>query len=92
LEGNRTSSSGGDNFQFYYANPSNGVCPTNDGDYTIITNAIINVAVGGINADFEFGPHNTLVGTVCIRVRDTVPNSPTQDRLNIDYLAIKTTP
>jgi hypothetical protein len=29
---------------------------------------------------------------VCIRVRDTVPNSPTLDRLNIDYLAIKTTP
>jgi hypothetical protein len=93
IEGSRTHNTNpSDDFQFYYANPSSGVCPTNDVDYTIIPGAVVNVAVGGINADFPFGPNNTLVGTVCIRVRDTVPNGPMQERLNIDYLAIKTTP
>ena len=92
FEGFRTNNS--DNFQFYYATPSL-QDPNQPGTFQPISGAIVNTSVGGQISDWTFGPQSTtapLYGTVWIKVLDTVPNSPTQDKLEVDYLAIRATP
>ncbi len=91
LEGSRTNGDTNDNFQFYYATPS-AQDPNQPGTFQQIPSAVIDVARGGINADFPFGPNHTLVGTVWIRVQDTLTPGSSQQRLLLDYMSIKTTP
>ena len=66
------------------------VTPEQPGTFLPISGALVNDARRGTNGDFPFGP--PLVGTVWIRVQDTVPNGTTRDKLNVDYLVIRTTP
>jgi hypothetical protein len=92
FEGWRTGNLDLDDFQFYYATPQPNVTPETPGTFQLIPGALVNVARGGMNVDFPFGPNGTLVGTVWIRVLDTVTPGAYLDRLEVDYLAIKTTP
>ena len=91
IEAWRTNGDVNDNFQFYYATPS-AQDPNQPGSFTLIPGALVNVAMGGINGDFPFGPNQTLSGNVWIRVLDTLSPGSTPQKLNVDYLSIKTTP
>ena len=91
VNGSRTNGLDGDNFQFYYATPDPNFTTEQPGTFNLITGAVVDQARGGMILNVPFGPAN-LAGTVWIKVKDTVPNGVSLDRLNIDYLAIKTTP
>lgn len=91
IEATRTNGTDGDNFQFYFATPVPGVLPEEPGEFQPVPNAIVDEARRGTNGDFPFGEPG-LVGTVWIRVLDTVAGGSSRERLSVDYLAIKTTP
>jgi len=91
VNGWRTNSSDLDNFQFYFATPIPNVTPEQPGAFQLISGAVVNQAIGGTVFNVPFGTPG-LVGTVWIKVQDTVPNGTTLDTLHVDYLAIKTTP
>ena len=91
IKGTRSSAEN-DNFEFWYATQNTDpMKPDQPGTFQKITNAIVNDVRRGTDAAFPFGPAG-LVGTVWIEARDTVPGGTTLDRLNVDYLAIQTTP
>jgi len=81
LEGNRVSSSDGDNFVFYWSDTLNGT-------YTSIPNAGIKLPFerqGG--AAYPFTRSGTSA-TIFIKVTDTNPSGSHADSVNVDYLQI----
>ncbi len=90
VDGRRPQNSESENFQFWYAIGGPDGLP---GAWQLIPNALIRSALEPSEpAIYPFGPGN-LTGRVYIRIKDTRPSVSTiEDTVEVDYLAIRTTP